>query len=227
MEIKQIEYYVSDPINETITINYHTQYNCCVINKVANGKMWEKKLFNLYKTIIKPDDVVLDIGAFIGTHTILFAKLVPQGRVHAFEPIDLPFKCLSLNKHDNKLDNVELYNYIVYDSISSKNIGTNFDGTSSVAELCFIKTYSEYQNVDTIAIDTLNLDKCDFIKIDVERAEWKVLEGAKNTINNFRPTIIMETFKGTKNMDKLKKWCHDNYYESRVLTADNYLLTSV
>jgi hypothetical protein len=48
------------------------------------------------------------------------------------------------------------------------------------------------ENVNMVTIDSLNLQQCDYIKIDVEGAEILVLTGALNTINQFHPIIFFE-----------------------------------
>ena len=76
-----------------------------------------------------------------------------------------------------------------------------------------------------ITIDSLNLVKCDFIKIDVEGAEWECLAGATETIKKFHPVIILETWNSKKNMVKLNKYCNEYGYSFEYLKGDNYLLT--
>jgi FkbM family methyltransferase len=54
--------------------------------------------------------------------------------------------------------------------------------------------YSVKQNhVPTFTVDQLNLDQCDLIQLDCEGYEPKVIRGAINTIEKFRPVISMET----------------------------------
>jgi hypothetical protein len=44
----------------------------------------------------------------------------------------------------------------------------------------------------TVSIDSLNLDKCNFIKIDVEGFELNVLKGAEQTLKRFKPALLIE-----------------------------------
>jgi hypothetical protein len=48
------------------------------------------------------------------------------------------------------------------------------------------------QYVKQITIDSLNLDHCDLMKIDVETYECNVIEGAINTIEKYKPEIFLE-----------------------------------
>ena len=69
------------------------------------------------------------------------------------------------------------------------------------------------------------MTRCDFIKIDVEKSEWKVLEGASETIQKFKPVIFFETFRTKQNLTLLFDWCEENEYTSTFLKGDDYLLT--
>src|SRR5882762_7707062 len=65
---------------------------------------------NTFRQLIRPGDVVADIGANIGSHTLLYSQLVgPQGRVIAFEPQPKIFHMLCANLALNGLANVATY----------------------------------------------------------------------------------------------------------------------
>ena len=49
------------------------------------------------------------------------------------------------------------------------------------------------EEIETITIDSLNLESCDYMKIDVEGFEPLVLIGAEQTIKKFKPTILFES----------------------------------
>src|SRR5258708_4633510 len=129
----------------------------------------------LAKVLIKPGDVVLDLGANIGYYTLLFARLVgPAGRVYAFEPE--PANCALLKK------NVELNGYenvvLVSKAVSNQTgLGKLF--------LCDFnqgdhRLYDSKDGRPHIEIETVELDRFfhnyggsfDFIKFDIQGAEW-------------------------------------------------------
>jgi FkbM family methyltransferase len=129
-------------------------------------------------------DTVLDIGANIGSHTIAYAdKVGVRGRVIAFEPNPDAFECLQYNMKDYR--NVELRNEAA--GLSGKvvlikhpeNIGMTYVENSD-------------KGFKTVSIDSLNLDKCNFIKIDVEGFELNVLKGAEQTLKRFKPALLIE-----------------------------------
>src|SRR5437867_3185244 len=63
----------------------------------------------LVQQMVRPGDVVLDVGANIGYYTLIFAELVgEQGHVYAFEPDPRNFAFLAKNVHSNRYRNVTL-----------------------------------------------------------------------------------------------------------------------
>jgi len=152
----------------------------------------ETKLFN---NIIKEYDVVVDIGANIGYYTLLAAKKVgPSGRVIAFEPDPVNYLLLKKNIIANKYNNVVLVNKAVSDEscvlplfLSSVNNGDH--------RLYDDGGHRDFVNVDSISLDEYFKDnyKVDFIKIDAQGAEGRILKGMKNVINcNKRLKILTE-----------------------------------
>ena len=146
----------------------------------------DQNMLPLLKEFIKNGDVVLDIGAFIGDHTIYYSKLVgDNGSVIAFEPNRDSFFCLEHNLKAYK--NVELIN---------SAIGKEYGFVRTVDVLGNIgMNFLIPDNLGGIVIYSLNqmeIDRIDFIKIDVEGFELDVLIGGKETINKFKPTMLIE-----------------------------------
>lgn len=158
----------------------------------------ELELLNKY---VKSGDVVLDVGANIGTHTLAFSKMVsPGGLVYAFEPQVLVFQNLCANVALNAITNV----YCKQLAIGKEN------GKISVPIMDWreqqnfgalrLGGYDHGEQVELATIDSMGLKKCNLIKIDVEGMESDVLEGAKETIQKFRPMLFLEN-----NSDKSKE----------------------
>lgn len=128
---------------------------------------------------------MLDIGANIGTHSIHYAK---YGHVHCFEPNPIAFECLSHNMKG--LPRVHLYNVAVSCEAGFIDMVDQGDNYGAV----YTKPGTA---IRTITIDSLNLDACDFIKIDVEGDEPNVLLGAWDTIKKYSPVMCIECNKNT------------------------------
>ena len=102
-------------------------------------------------------------------------------------------------------------------------IHTNNDGDASLEGIRDNKFTMKFP-INTNTLDNIITEKIDLIKIDVEGAEWELLQGADWTIEQYRPIIILETFKTKKNKKKLEEFKLLFNYNSEYISADNYLL---
>lgn len=157
---------------------------------------WCQQEFQLLEQIIKPGQFILDVGANIGTHTVFFAQRVGQsGLVMAFEPQRLVFQMLCGNVAINALTNVICKNAAVGKTLREINIPLldwrikqNFGSLS----LCDKKDEKKCEKVDQLTIDSLHLNSCHLMKIDVEGMEMDVLQGGRESIIKFHPILFIE-----------------------------------
>ncbi len=149
----------------------------------------------LIRTTIKPNDIVLDIGAHIGYFTLLMAKLCKH--VYAFEPSPM-FSLLQENVMINGLTNVDLFNNAVTEKSGQKATlhlcDLNAIGASGMSRIYPSKwCKGKVIVVDTISIDSMDLyEPPTFIKIDCEGSEYGVLKGMKNLLTNNDIKVMME-----------------------------------
>jgi FkbM family methyltransferase len=147
---------------------------------------------------IKPGDVVLDVGAHIGSFTLKAAKEVgPGGRVVSFEPSSENFRLLTLNVNSNDYSNTKLFNVAVGSApgTAKLNLGNRKGTNSLLSDAGVDKVGIEevpIRTLDSIA-DELKLTKVSFVKIDVEGFELEVLKGGRNILASSHPSIAMET----------------------------------
>ena len=177
----------------------------------AYGELSEQENV-LYAQVVKPGMTVLDIGANIGVHTVSLARHVgPDGLVHAFEPQRTIYQMLCGNIALNSLYNVHTRLVGVGDRIAQipvpfvdytkpSNFGGVEIGRTPIGEL-----------VPLITVDSLNLQKCHFIKIDVEGMEQVVLDGALQTIRRCNPIIYMENDRPHKSETLIRYMLDRNY----------------
>jgi FkbM family methyltransferase len=209
---------------KSIIMHYLPFKSSCAVNQsIINKRVWEKNVLELYKKYLNKSSVVLDIGSNLGCHTVPLSLLCKK--VYAFEPQKKIYELLSKTITDNEITNVELFNNIVSDGKCESLEFLNTDcGRASVAvyrpRLSGVITTEK-----CITIDSLNLQQCDLMKIDVEGGEWAVLNGAHLTLTKYMPIIILETWKTKKNMVKLVNFTQKYGYTFNYLSSDNYLLT--
>jgi len=157
------------------------------------GRSKEEEL-KFLKYFIKSGDTVLDIGAHRGTYTYKLIKIIGSGGyLYVFEPqIEL---VNYLKEAFRKYTNINYFNSIVgKDDVPSllhipiHNNQLSTGGASTKVQ----SSLNQTRKIQSLTIDSLNLAKCDFIKIDVEGSELSVIEGAKRTLLRFKPIILIE-----------------------------------
>jgi FkbM family methyltransferase len=159
---------------------------------------WENEIYEACKEYIKPNSTVIEVGAHIGTHTIPFAKLCPEGQLIAFEMQRFIFQILNTNIILNGCKNVVTYQEMV----SNVNAETFTNELDYWSKDNFNSGNTHLQTLETnkgipIKKTTLdqkffNLEKIDLIKIDVECHELQVLQGALQLIRRCKPIIVTE-----------------------------------
>lgn len=150
------------------------------------------------RPLIHSGQTVLDIGANFGVFTKLFSQLVgPDGSVIAFEPVPRTFRTLAAGVERFHLRNVQAINKAVSDQVGAalmkvpqyaENEGDNLYEARIVSARDSQDTFS----VNTVTIDSLQLSRVDFIKIDVEGHELEVLRGSRETLERYHPILMIE-----------------------------------
>ena len=160
--------------------------------------------FPAIRRILRPGDVVVDIGANIGTTTAFLHQCVrPQGRIYAFEPVASTYALLENGIRALGLGNVTPFNLALSDraGVVELEIPHYEDGTENYYEARItgspgrsannLRTLSaRASTADDELLDTL--DSLAFMKIDVEGHELPCVRGALGIIRKFRPALMIE-----------------------------------
>lgn len=169
----------------------------------------EMELFTRY---ISPGYIVLDVGANIGAHTVPLAQLVGHGGVVvAFEPQPVLHKILCANLVLNSIPNVLTYAMALGDCEGDYLVppldfspANDFGGIAS-------DVVQEGEVVPLGMLDGFQLERVDFIKLDVEVCASKVLKGAANTIERCRPIMYIKNDRAEKSAELIQR-CFDLGY---------------
>ncbi len=164
---------------------------------------FELATLRLYASALHAGDIVLDIGANVGAHTLPFAKLVGRdGRVYAFEPTQYAFEKLSRNVKANPdiSPSIELVNAMLVAKSGSAITPEIYSSwplhkETGLHERHRGKLMSTSTAVSTTLdafVDQSGINRIDFVKLDVDGNEASVLAGAVNTLRRFRPRVLME-----------------------------------
>lgn len=160
---------------------------------------YENELKKSYSTLINKGDTVIDVGAHAGLHLNKFIELVGEnGFVLGFEPLPQQFEVLQGAYSSFK--NVTLVNK----ALSNETGEVDFFAVEGSPEESGLKQRKNYNNPlnarpqkITVSMGKLDnyedkLKRIDFMKLDTEGSELKILEGAKNLLKKYRPLISIE-----------------------------------
>lgn len=151
---------------------------------------------------IRPGTVVIDVGAFIGDHTIAYLKQTgPDGMVVAYEPHPVSFECLSRNcpQAVNIQSAVGQAVGKTFLNPEEGNVGASWTSPEGSLEVNMTTLDHDLSHLLT----PLGRHPVSFIKIDVEGREIEVLIGATNIISQYHPAILFEL-----NKDPLERAGH-------------------
>lgn len=170
-----------------------------------DGSTYEPEIAFLFQRLTSPGDVILDIGANVGLHTVALSKLVGHGQVIAFEPVTEMADSLSANCAFNRCDNVTLVRSALGKENDVAEIMVNkgdpgMEGTNSMIQSVHLTNSPDsYQSrqipvrrLDDVAKELGLREKIKLIKIDTEGFEPMVIEGGLETLRASRPAMIVE-----------------------------------
>jgi FkbM family methyltransferase len=159
-------------------------------------------LAHLIDLLIPDDGVFLDVGSNYGYFSIFLATRTNfHGRVHAFEPVATSFAGLQ-----NLVVSLQCEAIVVcHQAAISDELGTANMEVSGDPGLARIKEgkLDRSETVRKITLDSLKLDRVDFIKIDVEGHEANALRGAEELIKSNSPYIFLESWTFPDNPQKV------------------------
>src|SRR5512132_2521834 len=180
---------------------------------------WEPHIRRFLERTVQAGWVCVDIGANIGTHTLAMASMATEGTVVAFEASPRSFGYLSRNIADLPAPKarVKLVNLALWNETGRLNLaviaelpGCSFvtpstDVAQSEALLRQVINPSDVAGVvlhigiEAVAAITLDtwvrengLERIDLVKLDVEGAEARVLQGAEDALRKNAPILITE-----------------------------------
>ena len=158
----------------------------------------------LWQSVIRRDDVVLDVGANVGAFTIPLAEMVGDaGVVHAFEPDPRNFQTIAAQTVLNSKLNVRLHQAAVGSvdghfpmaQYATHRQLINFGDRSLLLKRMMFDN-EEQVNSRVMTIDSMQLDRCDFVKLDIQGMEMAALVGMKATLERLHPFVFLENDTG-------------------------------
>ncbi len=184
LKIDEVKSHLADELSRQTmddTVNYKLTGDVKYLRNTEVSADSADMLFNLPQ-----GSCFVDLGAYNGDTVIRYTSLFPQiEEIHAVEPDSRNFR--KLNENTSHL-NVNYYNALISDEVGQAHMARNKgrgNSESSNGEVI----------IPAITVDSfMQGRKVDFIKFDVEGNEHKAIIGAKETIQKYRPQMLVSCY---------------------------------
>jgi FkbM family methyltransferase len=157
-------------------------------------EIWSAKIYDDKRFPIAESDVVVDIGAHIGVFAVRAARQAHRGRVYAYEAYSKNYALLAENRQLNDLDNLHIDNRAVSGHRGEMNFYVPGDNGALGSFLQETDSPMEVVQAMTLAdiIAEHSLEQIDYLKVDVEGAEYEILSNcSQETLAKVR-CVVME-----------------------------------
>lgn len=163
--------------------------------------MWE-----VFRPYLPPDGTAIDAGAHAGQFTKLLSKMAPRGHVHSFEPGSYALSLL--RKAVARRPNVTIHPYglgeanenptfhVPLKKSGSVGYGSGFVGDGRKSSRPVVSETVKICRLDDV-VEAWKIPRVDFVKIDIEGAELRMLKGAQETLRRFGPALFVEIVEHT------------------------------
>src|SRR5215203_5029528 len=204
---------LGNPVSLKISVPKYNYKVLCPIKKEEIIHMTIREDHIIEHFTPRQGDVVVDIGAHMGRYTIIAAKRVgTKGKVMAIEANPSNFEMLNRNIKLNQLTNIISLNNAVYSKetkiklyLPGEELGDTIYNTI-ISDRA--KNEDKFVEVNANTLDYLlqskGIKQVNWIKIDVEGAEFEVLKGAHNLLLNSRNIVLLMEVHGSPNDYRLK-----------------------
>lgn len=165
------------------------------VGKHILAGQYEPHVTSVFESTLRPGMRVIDIGANIGYFSMLAAGLVgAEGSVVAFEPNPDNARMLEFSRRKNGFDHIRLYQTAASDTDGILVLNSTYSNGTTSQPSEDVEALLAARTVPCLQLDQVLLAgaRVDFIKIDIEGAEYRALKGAEALLQRDRPTIVSE-----------------------------------
>lgn len=179
-------------------LQWELREDCTIQRSLRFLGVYEREETSFLDRWWKPGITVLDIGSNFGYYGLLAAeKAGSSGRVIAFEPYPPNRVQLQRNLELNQMDWVEVEDRALSDATGTVSFIIPPDSCLGVGRIAANDGIrGQRVEVETLPLDAFataaNLEALDFVKLDVEGAEARVVRGGWETLKRFQPAMLVE-----------------------------------
>jgi FkbM family methyltransferase len=162
---------------------------------ILEQETWFERELALLPHVLRPGMTAIDIGANLGIYSLTMARLVAPGRVFAYEPASEPRALLERSRELNQASNLEISPAALSDSRRQGHLA--FGASSELNKL------ADSGRGERVEITSLDLEDAkqgwstpDFVKIDAEGEEERVLAGGARFFARHSPLVMFEIMAG-------------------------------
>jgi FkbM family methyltransferase len=186
--------------NNNIQAYFFGYNNCVITNELKKNNKWEPFIHEVFDKYITDESIIIEGGCHIGTHTVKLGMIAKH--VYGFEPYPSSYNLLYKNIEMNNLNNVTIlqkglsknFDRVKFDWTGDKHGNPGGSGLSDnpIGRDPKSQIMLNDISVELTTIDSLNLKRVDFIKLDIEGYEINAIMGGINTIKKYKPIIVLE-----------------------------------
>lgn len=201
--------------------------NDLIGNRILQYGTWERNIEEVYNELIKPEYLTINIGSNMGYHTIKMASI--SRKLIAFEPQRKMFNQLCSNIYLNQLDDKIDAHRLALGDVKEKSRMSSIEdnpylvcGPLSNYGGMSIPEEGTGEEIQITTLDSFNFNP-DFILMDAEGYEHKILIGSSETLNESKPIILFECWNTMqdKMFHYLKSLGYNIYWRSDFV--DNFI----
>lgn len=188
---------------ESLTKFSHDGINFNIFTNTDNGTVdeeiilhgvYEPFFLSVIKKHLSPGDTFVDIGANIGQHSLFASQVIgTSGQVISFEPIPRIYEQFKKSVDINNFENIDVYNLGCGSKEEELEI-FSAEGNIGASSIVDSSRNTSKEKIKLAAADSIltKYGKVSFIKIDVEGYEYFALQGLENTIEKYKPKMLIE-----------------------------------
>ena len=198
-------------------VNLYTRRNRSDFHMI--DEIWAFRKYDYFGYRVNPGDVVLDIGANIGTFSVYAARVCGASRVLSFEPFPDNYKMLTRNVEQNHLNMVTCVNQAVAGNRGPRTL--RLDSADSGSHSLVVGSSEHNVQVECCTLEDVfqrfSLTKIDYLKMDCEGAEYEILENATSRIQQIG-RISMETHTiSDRKAEDLERLLRKHHFDVRLI----------
>lgn len=173
----------------------------------------------LYRQSLQPKPLVIDCGANIGLSIIYMKQCYPEARIIGFEPDDTNFRLLEENMRSFGYKDVSVRKEAVWVENTELNFADTGSMSSRIEEDESVKT----KLVKAVRLRDLLTEPVDFLKIDIEGAEYTVIRDIRDKLQLVK-NIFLEyhgNFNQSGELSNIFIWLSEQGFSYYIKEASN------